>query len=73
MNSGLKIGNLVSLKNRPNFEGIVKNIVEKKVDFGVSNVVYLYEVFWFKGQGSLKLYSASDLVLSVNQPKSKGI
>jgi len=63
-NSEFKIGQLVTLKGRPQTTGLISEIVLKKVDNSPVDLVYLYRVFWFTGTGSSKLYAAVELTLN---------
>ena len=67
-----QIGDVVSLKGSPKLTGLVREIVEKKVDNSPSGMVYLYKVFWFTGIGSSKTYVAADLALEPSQPERRG-
>lgn len=60
----LKVGDLVFLKDRPKTEGLIKEIVKKRVDNSPVDMVYFYRVFWFGGAGNSKLYAESELGLN---------
>ena len=65
----LKIGDVIFLKGHPSNEGLIKEIIKKRIDNNPVDVLYFYKVFWFGGTGNSKLYSASELIPS----KRKGI
>jgi len=67
-----QIGDVVSLRGSPKLTGLVREIVEKKVDNSPSGMVYLYKVFWFTGVGSSRAYAAQDLVSEPRKPEEKG-
>jgi len=60
----LKVGDLIFLKDNPKAEGLIKEVVKKRVDNSPVDVLYFYRVFWFGGAGNSKLYPESELSLS---------
>jgi len=60
----LKVGDLIFLKDHPKTQGIIKEVIKKRVDNSHVDVLYSYRVFWFGGAGNSKLYSESELDLN---------
>jgi uncharacterized protein YprB with RNaseH-like and TPR domain len=60
----LKVGDLVFLKDSPKAEGLIKEVVKKRVDNSHVDMLYFYRVFWFGGAGNSKFYSESELGLN---------